>query len=109
MKDRLEVVRGVYGLCQLIAPRFLAGTVLGARMKPPSMVVIIRALGARHVVQSVGTIVLDSSRVRRVGGAVDVLHALSMIAVGIARPQHRRLALVDATVAGTFAILEFRQ
>lgn len=103
--NRLEIVRSGYGLCQLIAPRLLAGGVLGVSMTP-RMVVVIRVLGARHLVQGLITLRTESGRLRHVGGCVDVLHALSMIGAGVASSTHRRAALADAVVAGAFATLE---
>ena len=102
----LEIVRGAYGLCQLVAPRLLAGRVLGTSLTPDS-VDVIRVLGARHLVQGLITLNAKSERVRHLGGTVDALHALSMISVGIFSPAHRRSALGNAAVASTFAILEF--
>lgn len=61
-----------------------------------------RVLGARHILQA--TIELASwPRFRRLGAAVDGLHAISaMGAAGIDR-RWRRPALTDAALAGTFA------
>lgn len=106
--NRLEVVRGLYGLCQLIAPRLLAESVIKVPVDR-SMATVIRVLGGRHLGQAMVSLRTRSSRMRHVGGVVDTLHALSMVLVGIVSSAHRRAALTDAAVAGTFAILEFRK
>lgn len=105
--NTLEVVRGGYGLCQLTAPRFLAGRVPGAPLTPGA-VVVIRILGARQVVQMLATVCAHSTWVRRLSGGVDVLHALSMVGVALVSDKHRHAATADAAVATLFAVSEFR-
>lgn len=105
--NTLEVVRGVYGLCQLSAPRFLAGRVPGAPLTPGA-VVVIRILGARQVVQMLATVYARSTWIRRLSGAVDLLHALSMVGVALVSDNHRHTAVADAAVASLFAVSEFR-
>lgn len=104
--NRLELVRSVYGLGLVIAPRLLAKPVMGASITRGA-VAVIRILGARHFVQGLATISMDSHRIRHLGGAVDVLHSLSMVGVGIFVVSHRRAAFADAAIAGAFATSEF--
>lgn len=103
----VELVRGAYGACQLIAPRLLAGRVLRANMTP-TVVTIIRILGARHLVQAAITLPDRTRWLRPLGGFVDLLHALSMLGVAIVAGAHRRAALCDAAVATAFAASELR-
>lgn len=61
-----------------------------------------RVLGARHVLQA--TIELASwPRWRRLGAAVDGLHAISAMGAAGADRRWRRPALIDGALAGTFA------
>ena len=120
-EERIELVRGLYGLCQLVAPTFLAGRVLGAQVSGRASAVI-RVLGARHLAQSAFILWADnaisnrsecrsssaSATVHGLGGGVDALHSLSMVFLGLLRPAHRRAALADAAVAATFATREVR-
>ncbi len=108
MINRLEVVRGLYGLCLLIAPRFVAESVVRVPVSD-AQATVIRVLAGRHLVQAVLTLRTQRSGVHDLAGVVDVLHALSMIGVGIISSANRRAALADAAVAGTFAVLEFRR
>ena len=106
--NRLEIVRGLYGLCQLVAPRLLAESVIKVSVGPVEATVI-RVLGGRHLLQAVLTLRTRHSGVHRLGGVVDLLHALSMVGVGVASHSNRRAALADAAVASTFAVLEFQE
>ncbi|MEO8907869.1 MAG: hypothetical protein ABI310_07290 [Microbacteriaceae bacterium] len=73
----------------------------------PGVVAVMRVLGARHLLQGAATLRTQSDFIRRLGGAVDVVHALSMVGLGVAMESHRRAALADAAVAATFAGTEF--
>ncbi len=108
MTNCLEVVRGLYGLCLLIAPRLVAESV-GRASVSQSEATVIRVLGGRHLMQALLTLRTQRSGVHDLAGAVDVLHALSMIGVGIFSSANRREALADAAVASTFAVLEFHR
>lgn len=105
--NRLEIMRAGLGLCQLISPELLASRVARDPLTRESRIVI-RILGARHLLQALLLCRTDSHSLRRVGGVVDTLHALSMVGLGVADGKRRRLALVDASVAGSFALAEFR-
>lgn len=106
---RLEAARAAYGAVQLIFPdrlTGLGGVRLSARERR-----VLRVLGARHLLQAA-----VSSRARRgdlerfahgAGGAVDLLHALSMLTLSLASPRWRRLAGVDGAVAASWSIAEF--
>jgi hypothetical protein len=73
--------------------------------------VVVRVLGARYVLQSGAGLVITQQHDRpgirawvRAGDAtVDLVHALTMLALAAVRPSHRRLALISAATATAFA------
>lgn len=65
---------------------------------------IVRVLGARMTAQSIVTAIRPDSRVVLAGGATDVVHSASMIALGRLAPRYRRPALVSAATAFAFAV-----
>ncbi|MGH3413936.1 MAG: hypothetical protein ACRDPH_12735 [Marmoricola sp.] len=97
----LEVVRGGYGALQLVRPRLVAGRLLG-RPDDRDASVVVRVLGVRHVVQAVVSGTRPTSPVLAVGAAVDLLHAASMLGVGLVGRDRRHAAFVDAGIAGGF-------
>lgn len=101
----LEGVRAAYGLVQLAAPALLADRVAPDRVGPRARVVI-RVLGARHLLQAGAASAVDRPLAHQVGAVVDALHAISMVALSLTGRARRRLAVLDACVAGTFAALE---
>lgn len=105
MVNRVEMVRGAYGLCLLVAPRLLAGRVMGLSMTP-GVVAVIRILGARHLAQALLLLRTRRQLVTDLGATVDVLHALSLLGVGVVTDSPRRAGLSDAAVAASFAAAE---
>lgn len=101
----LEVVRAAYGLCELLAPAFVAGRLLG-RAPDGREQVVIRILGLRHLVQAVLT-VRAGCTAHRVGGCVDAVHAASMVVLAAVDGQYRRPAAASAALALVFAAGEF--
>lgn len=100
----LEIIRGVWALTELIAPRWMPGMVLGSTVDGKSAAVI-RVLGTRDLVQAIVTIG-GSRHAHRAGGNVDILHAISMLGVAALNTKHRSLAAASAVVAIVFAIGE---
>lgn len=95
---KVSYVRAILGTWLLIAPN----SVLRGRADRPARV-FARVLGARHVVE-----VLVIGRRRGAawaiaGGAVDSLHAATMLVLAATVPSHRRLALVNTATAGALA------
>ncbi len=104
----LEPVRAGYGLCQLAFPDFFAGLVLRRRLDGRAAVVV-RVLGARHLLQALVVGLAPRSRtIHRCGAVVDVLHSASMVVLATADARRRTAALSDAVVAGLFAAGEMR-
>jgi NAD(P)-dependent dehydrogenase (short-subunit alcohol dehydrogenase family) len=100
----LQVVRAGYGGALLIVPgpviRLATGRPAGARARAGA-----RVLGARHLLQVALTAAAASSAGSLgLGAAVDLAHAASMAALGLADRQVRRLTLSDALVESTFAV-----
>ncbi|MBT1003795.1 hypothetical protein KIH31_14415 [Paenarthrobacter sp. DKR-5] len=101
----LEFLRAGYGAGELLAPDAVEGRLLGHAADHRSKVVI-RILGARHLVQAA----LTSGRgpaAHRVGGTVDLIHAVTMLALAAADRRRRRAATVNAVLALVFSAAEF--
>lgn len=102
----VEQVRALVGLCQLLRPQPLYRAVTGA---PPSRdaVVVMRVLGARHLVQAL--LLARAGRTwHRCGALVDLAHAATMVAVACGGPRWRKPAGFDAVLATAFAAMEAR-
>lgn len=99
----LEMVRGGYGAAQLIGPGLLADRVLALRLDPSERVVV-RVLGARHLLQALGSGSRPGYPALALGVEVDLLHTGSMLALGLLDRRRRRAALSDAVIAGGFTI-----
>ncbi len=65
--------------------------------------IVARVLGGRHLAQAAVGIALPGEAVRRFGALVDGVHAASAIGLASVDGGHRRLALLDATIAATFS------
>ena len=97
----LEVVRGVYGMCELLAPDFLTGRLLGTTPDSKARTVI-RILGARHLIQAVLT-ARAGHTAHRIGGSVDAVHAASMVLLAALDVRYRTPAAANAVLALVFA------
>jgi len=98
----LELIRGGYGALQLALPGLVADRLLAHRFDPRGRRVA-RVLGARQLVQALG-FGRPSYPVLAVGVEVDLLHAASMLGLGLVDRRRRRVALADAVIAGSFAL-----
>ncbi len=99
----LFAVRGAVGACELGRPQQVAQLV-GAPVIGASTLMVIRVLGARQLAQAVATQLRTTPTVLASGAAIDYLHAASLIALAIAKPQWRRAALPEAVLASCLAI-----
>jgi len=99
----LELIRGGYGALQLALPGLVADRLLAHRFDPRGRRVA-RVLGARQLVQALGSGRRPSYPVLAVGVEVDLLHAASMLGLGLVDRRRRRVALADAVIAGSFAL-----
>jgi hypothetical protein len=101
----LEALRVVYGVTEICAPRWGIGMLLG-RAPDRKTAAVIRVLGARHLVQALMTR-RKGRTAHRIGGTVDLLHAVSMVGVAVRYKRHRPPALASAAIALIFGVGEF--
>lgn len=99
----LQLLRATYGGVQLARPALLADRLLGV---PPDRRTrwVARLLGARQLGQAALSGLRPSPRALAIGAAVDLAHAVSMLALGAVDRRRRRAAATDALVAGGFAL-----
>jgi len=99
---------GIAGAALVLRPRQIARRTRGSGLMPPPG--IVRFLGSRYLIQGAVQTVWPRREVWRVSRAVDVLHASTMVAAALARPQYRSaacasllFALTSATCTGALA------
>ncbi len=101
----LTAIRAGFGGVCLAAPQAVPGLAppLDGRMR-----LVVRILGARHLVQA--WLIGRSPTVVRhgVGGGIDVAHAATMVTLARVDRRRRRPALTNAAIALTFAGADFR-
>lgn len=102
----LEALRALYGLLELTMPDTVSGAVLGKR-PDKRLRVVLRILGARHLAQA-ALAMRNPGDVHALGGTVDLLHAASMLALGLIDPRRRRAATLNSCIAALFAAGELR-
>lgn len=101
--NRLGRLRAAWGTLQVLAPGLIAARFAG---RPPDRRErrVIRVLGVRQLVQAVGSGRAPTYPMLALGVEIDCLHGASMVGLGLVDRARRRLALVDAVVASTFAL-----
>ena len=82
--------------------------VVGQSAPPPALVVITRVLGGRIALQNVVVLAAPTRTIVRGGAAVDMAHALSMVAAALRWPAYRRAALASGALAATAAAVGLR-
>lgn len=99
-----ELARAAWGLCLFLRP---ADTLrlLGDARPDRRARVTVRLLGARHAAQAVLSGPSPGPGLVALGGWTDAVHAASALALAALDLRRRRLALLDATVAGTWSLL----
>ncbi|SEG47680.1 hypothetical protein SAMN04489712_105434 [Thermomonospora echinospora] len=101
------LARGCWGAALLVAPGLLLRASAG-RPTSPADRWVLRVLGLRHLVQA-GLYVRHPTPVAcAVGGAVDVLHVASCLAVAPFASRWRRPALADAVVESALTVSTIR-
>ena len=70
---------------------------------------VTRILGGRYVVQSAGGLLVHERWVPELDGAVDLVHALSMVGFAVAFPGHRRLSVTSGLAALVFAAADLTE
>jgi hypothetical protein len=100
-------VRLVLGVASLVYPvRVL--DVLGGHSDQPRILVIVRILAGRLLVQGMADLTFGP-RIRLVDVAIDTTHAASMVAAARRWPDDRRAALVSGALASGIALLDLRR
>ncbi len=99
----LEVVRAAWGLVCLLLPGRII-TVLGGAAADELARVVLRVLGARHVLQAVVSGVAPGPAVLRVGAWVDGAHGATSLLLAALDRRRARVALVDAAVAAAWCL-----
>jgi hypothetical protein len=102
----IDLVRLVAGTVALTRPGWLVRVTGSEDGTWPRRVT--RILGARYLVQAGGGIALDRPWVPEVDGAIDAVHAVSMLGAAAVFRDHRRLALTSAVVATGCALADLR-
>jgi hypothetical protein len=98
---RLLAALGVAsGLALLAAPERVVGTV--APEFPPERLWLARVLGARLVAQHGAVLATADPRLVRLGSAVDLAHAATMVPL-LASPRYGRAARVSGGLAAAYA------
>lgn len=95
------LARAAVGGVLLTFPRAITGALI--RDPDQGDRVLLRLLGARHLVQAVVCAARPTPVVLTTGAVTDLLHGGSALAYAALRPDRRRAALLSAAVAFTFA------
>jgi hypothetical protein len=97
----LAAAHGAQAAVLLAAPSAVLGTVVGDRGVPPSW--IVRVLGGRTLAQATLEAAHPTRDVVRLGIAVDLAHAVTMLLAARIWPRYRRAALASAGTAASSA------
>jgi hypothetical protein len=98
----LAAAGGAWGLALLTRPHRVVTTLCPEL--PRSRTWVVRALGARLVVQHAVVLAAPQTPVVRAAAVVDAIHAASMVPL-LASPTYRRAALVSGGFAAAWAAL----
>ena len=101
--NRFAALRVGYGTVLLATPDPVIRLYTGHRADPLTRAVT-RLLGARHLIQGMITGATPSALVLALGTEVDLAHVASMLGLAVCDRQRRRAGLIDAAVAGSFAM-----
>jgi hypothetical protein len=91
-------VQAVLGAALLAQPVRIGQLVTARRGQDPAAW-LVRILGLRMLAQGTVELVRPGRKLVLAGAAVDLLHALSMVGVGLLWPRFRRAALASAGAA----------
>jgi hypothetical protein len=108
VQDRkIELARGAWGIVGVMAPQLLLQRTGGDPHDRVS-VVVMRVLGVRQAAQAVLSGVSPTAPVLAMGVWVDSAHALSGVALAVARRRYAKPALADAAIAAGWAAAGLR-
>ncbi|HET9255614.1 MAG TPA: hypothetical protein VFO16_10475 [Pseudonocardiaceae bacterium] len=99
----LAALRVGYAALILATPDPVTGLYTRHRADPLTRAVT-RLLGYRHLIQGILTGGTPSPLVLALGVQVDLAHAVSMLGLAVLDQRRRRAGLIDAAVAGSFAL-----
>jgi hypothetical protein len=102
-----RLLRAGWGGALLIAPDRLLSLFGGERSAP--VIMAMRVLGFRHVLEAVVMVAEDDPRPPRWMIAIDLVHAVSMVGVAASWPSVRRDALLSAASALSLVGLSLRR
>jgi len=104
---QLSIARGAWGALLLLAPAVPLRALTGGS-EPAGGPTLLRVLGARHVLQAAATLAAPTAWTLRLGAVADALHCASGLAFAAIDDRERRAALLDAAVAGAWAVASVR-
>jgi hypothetical protein len=104
----LTAVRTALAVTYLTAPRWIPGFVIGTRLDRRASLVV-RILGLRQLIEALLAGAIPSPLTLKVSGAVDGLHAGSMLALAAVDERRRRVALADAALASSLCAAAWAQ
>ncbi|GAB2568032.1 hypothetical protein Aab01nite_44000 [Paractinoplanes abujensis] len=99
--------RAGWGAALLLVPEPLLRRAAGAPV-PAAATTVARVLGTRQLVQAVVMTAVPGRRAAGLSAAVDALHAATGVALAVASPRWRRIALADAAFATVLAVAAWR-
>ena len=103
----VDVARLGLGVAALGRPDFFLRLIPGSDGAGEQ--VTVRVLGARYLVQSGAGLAFGRPWVRDADAAIDLVHAVSMVALAAVAPTYRRIALLSAATALGFAAADMRE
>ncbi|HEX5347576.1 MAG TPA: hypothetical protein VFW64_10840 [Pseudonocardiaceae bacterium] len=101
--NRFAALRVGYAALLLLAPDPVIGLYTGHRADGPTRAVT-RLLGSRHLIHGILTGGIPSAHVLALGVQVYLAHAASLLGLAVLDQRRRRAGLIDAAVAGSFAM-----
>lgn len=101
--DVLSIARLGWGAALLVRPRTVSGLAEG-HPAGKKVAIAARILGARHIMQTAAERRWPASGLRRVGAAIDGIHAVVMTGVAVLPTSARGPALVTAGLAAGLCV-----
>lgn len=103
----VELLRAAWGAVLLTVPGLVLASIRGVQVDRKA-IVVVRILGARHLVQALSSGINPSPEVLAAGVWVDAVH--SMTALGLAVVDRNRIqgGVADSLVAASWAVLGWR-
>jgi hypothetical protein len=103
----IELLRAGWGAVLLAVPGLVLASVRGVQVDRKA-VVVVRILGARHLVQALSSGINPSPEVLAAGVWVDTVHSLTALGLAVADRNRLQGGLADSIVAALWAGLGWR-